>query len=175
MTVLTYLFAISVTLLAVTHIASTDAKRRRVSGQEPYEGNRRTRLALAVALLPGVALLAVGNGAGFVVWLGATTIAGWGIAALPPKTVQDASVWISGTARRLTIGFSGRAGTSGSLLDRVSAIYRAPQRLSALQERVRVLEEIVAKQAIQEPAEGHENSLARVETLEPRTRASAAG
>lgn len=75
--------AVAVTLMALAYVTATDPKRRRAFKLPP----RRRRFLVAAWLFasaPGVALLAAGYSAPFVLWLGATSIGGWLIAARTP-------------------------------------------------------------------------------------------
>jgi len=80
------LIALLVTLASLAYLLVSDNKRRRAHGLSAYEGKARRGLAWSVVLLPGAALLAAGQGAAFVIWLGATPMAGWLMTLLPAKT-----------------------------------------------------------------------------------------
>jgi hypothetical protein len=88
----------ALSLAALGWVAATDPKRRRAFGLPPHPGPRRTGTAWLLALLPGVVVPLWGGGAGFVIWLGAVTVAGWGLAALPP---DRPAAWIEALRRRL--------------------------------------------------------------------------
>lgn len=79
--------AIAVTLAAVCRLAATDPKRRRAFGLPAFAGRRHARLLVALVLVPGALLLLGGAGAGFVIWLGTVTVAGWVVAAVSPVRV----------------------------------------------------------------------------------------
>lgn len=71
---------------ALALLGVTDAKRRRAAGAmsgSPSPTARRTLAATALA--PAVALAWAGQASGFVIWLGALTLAGWALSlALRP-------------------------------------------------------------------------------------------
>lgn len=95
--------AVGVTLAAIGRLAATDPKRRRAFALAPFDGRRHAATLVALALGPGVVLLGGGFGAGFLIWLGATTVAGWAIAAASPQRAARATAWLSaatGGARR---------------------------------------------------------------------------
>ena len=76
--------AIAVSLAALLWLSFTDPKRRRAFARPAYPGPRRAGLAWTVALLPGPLLAPVAGGPGLVLWLGALTVTGWGLIAIPP-------------------------------------------------------------------------------------------
>ncbi|MFY9351190.1 hypothetical protein [Sphingobium sp.] len=61
-----------------------DPKRRRAAGQGEGHGASLRRLLAVAALLPGLAFLLYGDAAAFLLWLGGTAVAGWGISAALP-------------------------------------------------------------------------------------------
>ena len=144
MTVIAYIAAIAVTLVALAYLASTDPKRRRVANLPTYEGKRRAVFALLSALLPGIALIVMGDGAGLVVWLGATTILGWGVAALPPERSLRTDRWLYRSIGRLAQAIPTSISAARSAFAGLGAVCAAPRRIAELQERLRVLEEILA-------------------------------
>ena len=84
MTAILTLAALAATLTGLVHLAASDPKRQRAFKLQPP----RRRFALPACLLvfaPGVALLAFGQAAAFVIWLGATTVLGWLVAARAPR------------------------------------------------------------------------------------------
>ena len=83
MTALLTLSAVAVSLSGLVYLAASDPKRRRAFKLPP----RERRLALPtwiLVLVPGAALLAANQSAAFVMWLGATTVVGWLVAARAP-------------------------------------------------------------------------------------------
>ena len=75
MTVLVTLGALAVSLAALSWLATTDAKRRRVFSLEPVERDLwQVWCALILVSVPGVLLLVAGNGAAFTVWIAAVTV-----------------------------------------------------------------------------------------------------
>lgn len=83
MTVILTLVAVAATLPGLLYLTASDPKRRRAFGLQP-RGRRLAGLAWVLVFLPGAALLAAGEGAAFVMWLGAATVLGWLIAARAP-------------------------------------------------------------------------------------------
>lgn len=102
------LLAIAVSVAALLRLSFTDPKRRRAFGQAPYPGPRRPRLAWIVALLPGGLVIPLAGGPGFVLWLGALTVVGWALIAIPPS-------WGEAFAAGLERWFGGIAGRAARL------------------------------------------------------------
>lgn len=134
MTVLSTLAAIAVSTSAIGYLTATDAKRRRVFGQEPINREPWQKwAALGTLFLPGVLLLAVGNGAGFTVWIAAATVLGWVLAAMTPDRaarLHDRFRESAGAARR---GITTTAMTLGALV-------RMPRKIADLEARIAELE-----------------------------------
>lgn len=83
------LSALIVSLTGLAHLAATDPKRRRAF-KLPIRHRRFARSALTLVFVPGVVLLLAGQGAAFVIWLGAATVAGWLVALrVPSGTAGD--------------------------------------------------------------------------------------
>lgn len=80
--------AIAVSLAGVGYLAGTDPKRRRAFRLPPATG-ASPRLGWALVLGPGLVLPFAAGGAGFTIWIGAVTVAGWAIAALPPERTAE--------------------------------------------------------------------------------------
>ncbi|MEM6355030.1 MAG: hypothetical protein AAF844_05020 [Pseudomonadota bacterium] len=90
MTTFLSIVTIAISVSALVYMRATDAKRRRVFGLKPRP--RRFPLLVRGALwLPAIALIALGNVAALLIWMGAVTVAGWGIAAVTPAMVDAAS------------------------------------------------------------------------------------
>ncbi|MFO7483774.1 hypothetical protein [Oceanibaculum nanhaiense] len=83
-TVIVTLAAILLSLAGIIVLTATDPKRRRVSGL-PEARRRPAALASILIFVPGIALLIAGQSAAFVMWLAAVPLAGWLLAALPPR------------------------------------------------------------------------------------------
>lgn len=149
MTVFATLAATAATLAALAYLAATDSKRRRVFGLPELGRPRRSRLALLAVLLPGLLLLALGNGAGFVVWLGVVSVAGWGIAALTPAGAARLSAGLGRGAGRFGAGLAGAAGRvaegTRSIGGLAVALGRMPERIATLEHRVATLEAELAR------------------------------
>lgn len=154
MDVFVVIAALSIGVAALIHLARTDPKRRRVFGLPAHVGPRRTRIALAALIVPGIGLLALGNGAGFTVWLGALTVLGWGVAALDPVRSQALLSRAAGMTGKL--GGTARAAWHGSaeavrtLRDGYRFLSKGPARIAALEERVAELEAQLAGTEAQE-------------------------
>ncbi|MEM9765468.1 MAG: FlxA-like family protein [Pseudomonadota bacterium] len=84
------LLSIAMSALALAYLRATDAKRRRLFGLPPVT-RRFAPVAKLAIWLPGVALGLLGNVAALVIWMGATTVVGWGIASLTPQIVMSAA------------------------------------------------------------------------------------
>lgn len=85
MSILAIVAAVAASTAALAYLALGNAKRRRVFGLPPLERKVwQTWLAISGVLAPAVFLLNSGGGAGFVVWCGAVSVTGWGLAAMTP-------------------------------------------------------------------------------------------
>tara|TARA_R110000772_G_scaffold264038_1_gene384249 strand:- start:44446 stop:44736 length:291 start_codon:yes stop_codon:yes gene_type:complete len=86
MSILAIVAAVAASTAALAYLAVGDAKRRRVFGLPPLERKAwQTWLAIAGVLAPAVLLLyGNGGGAGFTVWCGTVSVAGWALAATSP-------------------------------------------------------------------------------------------
>ena len=133
----------ALSLAALGWVAATDPKRRRAFGLPPHPGPRRTGTAWLLALLPGFVLPVWAGGAGFVIWLGAVTVAGWGLAALPP---DRPAAWIEALRRRLPPG-RGRTppGCKGGARPRSGPCSAGAPDVAALEQRIAELEARVAE------------------------------
>lgn len=127
MTVAATLLAVAATLAALGWLTATDPKRRRAFRLPEPGRPRRVRAALAAVFLPGLLLLGFGNGAGFAIWLGVVSVAGWGLAAMTPS----AAARLGDRARRAAAGARAVAGLPG--------------RVALLERRVAALEAELAK------------------------------
>lgn len=130
--------AVTATLIATVWLAATDPKRRRAFRLPPFQGNRRPRLTVLVALAPAVLLLWAGNGVGFLVWLGTSSVAGWAVAAVSPIRAARAAEWLASTGAR--IANSARTAGEGA----TGAAGRSASRIDALERRVAALEAALA-------------------------------
>jgi hypothetical protein len=72
-----------VSLLGILGLAATDPKRLR--GMRMPQRLPRTSFAL-LTLAPGVWLMATLQGVGFLLWIGASAVLGWVVAALANRT-----------------------------------------------------------------------------------------
>lgn len=131
--------AVAVSLAGVGYLAGTDQKRRRAF-RLPSAASANPRLGWALVLLPGVILPFAAGGGGFTIWIGAVSVAGWAIAALPPERT-------AGLGRRCA-----------ALVDRLAAFrpalpIRLPQasaagadsRITMLEARIEALEAELAR------------------------------
>lgn len=87
MTALLTLSALALTLLGLGYLTAGDPKRRRSFKLRQVE-RRFLWPARLLVFAPGLALLVLGQGAAFVMWMGAATIAGWLIAAKKPSSAS---------------------------------------------------------------------------------------
>lgn len=111
--------AIALSLVGLAWLTGTDPKRRRAFRLPPAAASH-PRAGWAVALLPGLALPFFAGGGGFTIWIGAVSVAGWAIAALPPeRTARLAGHWAT-LIGRITAGPA--RGTSSPSGDRIAAL-----------------------------------------------------
>jgi hypothetical protein len=75
--------AVGVSLAALAHLAATNPKRRRAF-KLPESAPRRPHVAWAAVLLPGLLVPVWADASGFFVWVGASSVLGWVIAAVSP-------------------------------------------------------------------------------------------
>ncbi|MEM6546279.1 MAG: hypothetical protein AAF713_00885 [Pseudomonadota bacterium] len=94
MTAIWTIVALAVSTLGIGYLAATDAKRRRVFRRPPLEKRRWTFLARTAVFAPAVPLIVVGDLAALVIWMGAATVLGWGIAAVSPRQLDGLAVWL---------------------------------------------------------------------------------
>lgn len=99
MSALATVTATAVSLGAIGWLAATDPKRRRAFRQ-PAMPRRHSRLLWTAVWLPGVLLPFWSGGAGLVIWMGAVSVAGWGVAAISPRR---SAAW----RQRLAAGWTG--------------------------------------------------------------------
>lgn|GEM_PF-934671 len=125
-------------LVAIAWLAATDPKRRRAFRLPRFQGNRRPRLTLLVALAPAVSLLWAGNGVGLLVLLGTNSVAGWAMAAVSPVRTARATEWLGSAAAR--VGNTVRTAVEGA----TGAAGRSTSRIDALERRVAELEAALA-------------------------------
>lgn len=141
------LLAVGVSLAAIAALAATDPKRRRAF-RLPQVERRQGRLLWALVFIPGILLPFASGAAGFVVWTGAVTVAGWAVAALPPGRV-------TGWARRMRAALPGRGLAAAGVAWVQVGVARlragpGPRPLDdALERRVRALEAEVAALRLQ--------------------------
>lgn len=133
--------AVAATTAALAYLAATDPKRRRAFGLAPWHRPRHATVAWSIALGVGPILLAAGTASDVVVWLGAITVIGWGIAAVNPVTAgrlaQAAErMWPSlvGRCRRFLPGHLLSAAVRQDGLDR--RIATLEQRIARLEARL---------------------------------------
>ena len=85
MTELYTLAALLASLVGLGYLTVFDPKRRRVFKLPPRE-RRWAGPAWILVLAPGAVLLAAGEGAAFVIWLGAAAVLGWLMATGRPPS-----------------------------------------------------------------------------------------
>ncbi|EKV31848.1 hypothetical protein C882_3600 [Caenispirillum salinarum AK4] len=179
------LIAIAATLIAIGRLAVADPKRRRVFRLPPRPVPLRPLPAWGLVLAPGLILAALGTPADVVIWCGATTAAGWALAAVPPPLAQRLMSAVAAgrwrrhvarlpalvPARRALVGMARRADPPTRTADASGT----SARVAALEARLAVLEaELAALQArpsVPAPAPASEPRLHAVET-HPPTRAA---
>lgn len=143
MSILAIVAAVAASTAALAYLAIGNAKRRRVFGLPPLERKAwQTWLAIAGVLAPAVFLLYGGGGAGFVVWCGAVSVTGWGLAAMSPA--QAAAV-----GRRVIGGTAATGRTLRAMIRAARGAGDTDARLNRLERRIAELEAALAHQ---EPA-----------------------
>ena len=83
MTAVLTLLAVGASLLGLAYLTASNPKRQRAFNLQP-RSRRFVWPACGLVFAPGLALLVASEGAAFVMWLGAVSIAGWLIAARAP-------------------------------------------------------------------------------------------
>lgn len=84
--------AVAASALAITPMALRDPKRLRTAFKTGTKralpmSTQQRRMLGAASLLPGLVLVACGQWSAFLIWMGAATAIGWGLAqALAPKS-----------------------------------------------------------------------------------------
>lgn len=101
MNLLGVLLCIGVSLAALAALAATDPKRRRAFRMPALAAAPDRRLLWTLALVPGILAPLFDGGAGFVLWFGATTVAGWGLAALSPARTERLAERLAALQSRL--------------------------------------------------------------------------
>ena len=86
MTAIFTLLALGTSLLGLAYLTATNPKRQRAFNLQP-RSRRFLWPACGLVFAPGLTLLGAGEGAAFVMWLGAVTVAGWLIAARAPSAI----------------------------------------------------------------------------------------
>ena len=131
------LAAVAVSLAGVGYLTGTDPKRRRAF-RLPPAASASPRLGWALVLLPGVLLPFAAGGGGFTVWIGAVSVAGWAIAALPPERT-------AGLGRRCAAFVDRIAAFRPALPLRVAPAPASDSRVAALEARIEALEAELAQ------------------------------
>ena len=78
------LAATGLSLAGLGWLSATDPKRRRAFGLPALTTERPARAVWALVPLPGMLVPFWSGAAGFVIWLGATSVLGWVLVAVPP-------------------------------------------------------------------------------------------
>lgn len=130
-------------LAALGYLAATDPKRRRAFRLPPIAA-RHPGLAWAAVVAPGAAVAWLAGGGGFLVWFGAATVAGWGIAALRPQRAEGARRALAAAGGRLRhlVAALGRALDTGAA--RISGLLAAAGVPAPRSARVALLEARIA-------------------------------
>lgn len=132
--------AVAVSLAGLGYLAGTDPKRRRAFRLSPA-ASAHPRAGWAAVLLPGLALPFFAGGGDFTLWIGAVSVTGWAIAALPPeRTARLAGHWATLIGRITALPARRASSPSG-------------ERIAALEARILALEAQLAASA-PEPATG---------------------
>lgn len=156
MSAIATLAATGASLAALGWLAATDPKRRRAFRLSLAPVQPRARnAAWALALLPGALVPLASGGAGFVLWLGAVSVAGWGLAAMPPddSLTRLRSAALEALRERLARLAARLGGHTRALRARLPAPAAKPEgdaaaRIARLEARVSELEaELMARRA----------------------------
>jgi hypothetical protein len=140
-TVPTTIGAVAVSLACIAYLAAGNAKRRRVFGLPPLVRPRsQTGLAGSGVLAPAVFLLYAGDGAAFVAWCGAVSVAGWAIAAASPAQA-------TALGRRMSGGMAATGRILRAAIQAARGAEDTDTRLARLELRVEALEAALAQQS----------------------------
>jgi hypothetical protein len=101
--ILAVLLATVASLAGLGYLAATNPKRRSAFRLPPPE-RRRAGWGWAAVLAPGLFAAGLGGAGGLFIWFGATSAAGWAIAAVPPGRAAE----LIGMLRRPLAVESGR-------------------------------------------------------------------
>lgn len=154
--------AIGVNLAGLAYLTGTDPKRRRAFRMPPAV-SAHPRLGWTAVLAPGLVLPFAAGGGGFTVWIGAVSVIGWAIAALPPERTE-------GIARRCALLVDAITGFRPRLPARAEP---GEDRVAALEARIRALEAQLATPpapAANGSGNGHAEAAAKPKPA-PRARA----
>lgn len=127
-----------VSLAALAALAATDPKRRRAFRLPPLAAPPAPRLLWTAALAPGLLATFAGGGGGFVLWFGAATVAGWGLAALSPDRTERLAQTIARAQARLSWRRRPAHPKAGALERRVATL---EAELTALRAQLRTPED----------------------------------
>ncbi|MEM9148677.1 MAG: hypothetical protein AAGC57_21205 [Pseudomonadota bacterium] len=128
MTALASILALSVTVAGQAVLRATDPKRRRMFGLPARRWGSLRWVARVAVWAPSLCLIWMGDLAALVIWMGAATVSGWGIACVTPARLDRAK---NGVAARLS-----RAVPPRRHVEDIDA------RLAAVEARLAALEEI---------------------------------
>lgn len=154
------ILALAITGAGLMALRAIDPKRRRVFGLPPTKASPSRWIARAAVWLPGIALIAAGQEAAFVIWLGGATVLGWGVAAMTPALIQriraeaDATqVWVRAKANQardkapqIWAQLSDAVAPIGRSLPKSAATRACEARIALLEARVAELEACLERQ-----------------------------
>lgn len=133
--------ALAATAAGVAAAAAADPKRARAAGLSPKPDRPRDAwLRRAAIFAPGLALIALGAAAAFVVWAGAATVVGWAVAATPPGAASTRWLNFAEVARRR---LAASAASARSRVGALTAPWRRAEDVAELERRVALLEKRV--------------------------------
>lgn len=129
-------------LAALAALAATDPKRRRAFRLPALAAAPDRRLLWTAALAPGALAAVAGGGGGLLLWFGASTVGGWGLAALSPDRTERLAQRVAKAQSRLALPRTASRPTAGALERRVA---RLEAELTALRRDLRAAEEETAR------------------------------
>lgn len=140
--------ALATTTAGLLVLRAGDAKRRRAFGLGGQDRATGRWLARTAVWGPGIALVAVGDVAGAVIWMGGATVIGWGVAALTPEMVVALQARTAEARVRARTGWRQAADRVATVARRLrvavgsqdAAAERYEARLARLERRVAELE-----------------------------------
>ncbi len=145
MTAFLSILALVISSAGVLYLASTNAKRLRAFNRQVPDARRWALVARIAIFAPGILLITGGFTAAFVIWMGAITVLGWGIAAFSPTKIDRAQAWLENFG---AVSAQRTAALQVSARDRLASLTSRiakgdSDRIAALEARVAELERLL--------------------------------